>query len=67
MPACFIAGEEDAKYRREAQAMAASVPDGRAVLVPEAGHAVHLERPDEFARIVVEFLGAHQPAAARST
>ena len=67
MPACFIAGEEDAKYRREAEAMAASVPHGRAVLVPEAGHAVHLERPDEFHRTVLEFLRAHRPAPVGST
>ena len=66
-PACFIAGEEDAAYGEAAKAMAAAVPDGRAVTVPLAGHAVHLEQPETFQRTVLDFLGAHEPAPVRAT
>ena len=67
MPACFIAGEEDPRYREMAEAMAATVPHGRAVRVPEAGHAVHLEQPAEFQRTVLGFLRSSHQAAARAT
>lgn len=58
VPTLLIAGALDEKYRGLAHSMAASMPHARAVIVPEAGHAVHLERPDEFARAVGEFLDA---------
>jgi 2-succinyl-6-hydroxy-2,4-cyclohexadiene-1-carboxylate synthase len=64
MPVCFITGEDDAKYTDLAQSMAGTVQDGRAVVVPKAGHAVHLEQPDIFHATVREFLNAHSPAQA---
>jgi pimeloyl-ACP methyl ester carboxylesterase len=39
--------------------MAAAIgPTARVAVVPGAGHAVHLERPDETAALVEEFLAA---------
>jgi pimeloyl-ACP methyl ester carboxylesterase len=32
-------------------------PDGRLVTLPDTGHFVHIERPDEVAGLVLEFLG----------
>ncbi|MFL5826124.1 MAG: alpha/beta fold hydrolase, partial [Thermoleophilaceae bacterium] len=55
-PVLAVAGELDEHYVRAAERIAAIVPDGRAELVAGAGHAAHLERPDEFARILAAFL-----------
>jgi 2-succinyl-6-hydroxy-2,4-cyclohexadiene-1-carboxylate synthase len=52
----LIAGELDVKYRALAGEMRALLPDARAVIVPGAGHAVHLEQPQAFAKNVLEFL-----------
>jgi 2-succinyl-6-hydroxy-2,4-cyclohexadiene-1-carboxylate synthase len=64
MPVCFIAGEDDAKYAEVAQSMTVAIPEGRAVVTPNAGHAVHLEQPDIFHATVREFLNAYSPAQA---
>jgi 2-succinyl-6-hydroxy-2,4-cyclohexadiene-1-carboxylate synthase len=53
----LIAGELDVKYRALAHQMAARLSNARAVIVPSAGHAVHLEQPQSFAKNVLEFLG----------
>jgi pimeloyl-ACP methyl ester carboxylesterase len=37
--------------------MADISPDGRAEIVEDAGHAAQLQRPDEVARLIEEFLG----------
>ena len=54
-PLLYIAGERDAKYRALAEGLAA---DGlaEARIVEGAGHNVHLEAPDRFAREVSAFL-----------
>lgn len=57
MPVLLIAGALDTKYAALARAMAAEIPGARAEIVPDAGHAVHLERPEAFAGIVAAFLG----------
>ncbi len=56
MPALLMAGELDPKYRDLAEKMAARMPDARVALVPGAGHATHLEAPDDFAGLVDCFL-----------
>jgi 2-succinyl-6-hydroxy-2,4-cyclohexadiene-1-carboxylate synthase len=63
MPALLIAGEEDAAYAETAKALAAAAPDGRAVIEAEAGHAVHLERPEAFQHTVLGFLRTHHGAS----
>jgi len=55
-PALLLAGALDEKYVSIVQEMAALMPRARAVIVPDAGHAVHLERPDAFMQAVTEFL-----------
>ena len=49
MPVTILAGERDEKYRALATAMAGRIPGARAVVVPGAGHALHLECPDVIA------------------
>lgn len=62
-PCLFIAGADDHGYAHEARRLAAAVPDGRFELVPRAGHAAHLERP----QAVAGLLGAHLKGAARGS
>ena len=52
MPVALIAGERDVKFTSLAREMAARIPAASVTIVPGAGHAVHLERPDA----VVELL-----------
>jgi pimeloyl-ACP methyl ester carboxylesterase len=36
--------------------MLASLPNARSAIIPDAGHAVHLEQPQAFIENVLEFL-----------
>jgi pimeloyl-ACP methyl ester carboxylesterase len=54
-PALLIVGALDEKFCRIGSTMAAAMPRARLAVVPGAGHPVHLERPDEFNRLVVGF------------
>ncbi|MEI7554404.1 2-succinyl-6-hydroxy-2,4-cyclohexadiene-1-carboxylate synthase [Candidatus Chlorohelix sp.] len=56
MPILLIAGELDLKFCAIAQQMRELIPQSRLEIVQEAGHAVHLEKPDEFDRLVLDFL-----------
>ena len=56
IPTLLIAGALDAKFTAQAQAMAAALPQARAEIVPNAGHNVHLEQPDLYSRLVLDFL-----------
>jgi pimeloyl-ACP methyl ester carboxylesterase len=39
--------------------IARRVPNNEIVIVPEAGHSIHWERPDFYNRTVLEFIGRH--------
>jgi 2-succinyl-6-hydroxy-2,4-cyclohexadiene-1-carboxylate synthase len=56
LPVLAIAGARDDGYVREARRMAETAPKGRAAIVEGAGHAAHLQRPEEVARLIGEFL-----------
>jgi 2-succinyl-6-hydroxy-2,4-cyclohexadiene-1-carboxylate synthase len=55
-PCTFVAGQLDHGYVASARRLAASVPNGRVVVVQRAGHTVHQERPDAFARLLLAHL-----------
>jgi 2-succinyl-6-hydroxy-2,4-cyclohexadiene-1-carboxylate synthase len=56
-PVLLLAGGADGKFSALARRMAAAIgPTARVVLLDGAGHAAHLERPDETAILVREFL-----------
>lgn len=61
MPVLLLAGDLDTKYCELAHEMATVLPQCRARVVPEAGHAVHLEQPAAFDEVVHDFLQAHAP------
>jgi 2-succinyl-6-hydroxy-2,4-cyclohexadiene-1-carboxylate synthase len=55
-PTLIIAGALDTGYVETAEAMREAMPNARLAVVPHAGHAVHLEQPQAFQRLVLEFL-----------
>lgn len=65
MPALIVAGELDPKYVAIGQALAAALPHAQLLRVPEAGHAVHVERPERFAGAVLDFLNGVPSADGR--
>ena len=59
LPLLAIAGARDDGYVRAAKRMAQTAPHGRAAIVEDAGHAAQLQRPEEVARLLTEFLDEH--------
>jgi 2-succinyl-6-hydroxy-2,4-cyclohexadiene-1-carboxylate synthase len=53
-PATLVVGERDARYRKLAERMAALMPRAEVVVVPAAGHAVHLEAPAIVAQAIAQ-------------
>ena len=51
-PVLLIAGEKDEKYVQVIHKMAKRIPNSRSVIVPEAGHNVHAEQPEEFIALI---------------
>jgi len=45
MPLTVIAGERDGRFAKLGERLVAGAPDARLLVVPGAGHAVHLEAP----------------------
>jgi 2-succinyl-6-hydroxy-2,4-cyclohexadiene-1-carboxylate synthase len=65
-PCTFVAGQLDHGYVASARRLAATVPHGRLEIVLRAGHAVHQERPDAFARVLAAHLAAATAAGVSS-
>jgi len=59
MPVLALAGALDERYCEIAQRIASTVPRGSATVVPDAGHAAHLQRPQAVAALLVDFLDEH--------
>lgn len=66
VPTLLITGVLDTKFTDLAREMAQVLPDATMFTIDDAGHAAHVERPDVFASMVLEFLrGVHaEPAGA---
>jgi 2-succinyl-6-hydroxy-2,4-cyclohexadiene-1-carboxylate synthase len=54
MPVTLSAGERDPKFMAIAYEMAELVPEATVTIVPGAGHAVHLERPDAIVELLLD-------------
>lgn len=54
-PALVLAGELDEKFSRIAWEMVAVMPHAEARIVVGSGHAIHLEQPEIFDTLVIEF------------
>jgi 2-succinyl-6-hydroxy-2,4-cyclohexadiene-1-carboxylate synthase len=59
IPVLAVAGEDDDKYAAVAARMADALPNGRAALIPGAGHAAHMEQPEAFSELLADFLDEH--------
>lgn len=55
-PVLLIAGSLDQKFVAINESMAKRIPAARLEIVEHTGHAVHVEEPDFFGRIVSEFI-----------
>ena len=56
-PALVLGGEKDgANFPSMAKHLAESIPGAKLVVVPDAGHVLHLERPEIFNRELLKFL-----------
>lgn len=55
VPVMLVAGALDEKFVALNQRMAAMIPQARLKIVPEAGHAVHLESPGCFESLLRDF------------
>lgn len=55
LPVRLVVGDEDVKFLRIAQGLVATLRDGALDVIPQAGHAAHLEQPEAFARIARDF------------
>ncbi|MEX2527814.1 MAG: 2-succinyl-6-hydroxy-2,4-cyclohexadiene-1-carboxylate synthase [Gemmatimonadota bacterium] len=56
LPALLVTGNLDPKFGAIAANMAVSLPEARHLTVAGAGHAVHLEAPNEWLRRILPFL-----------
>ncbi|MEV8634105.1 alpha/beta fold hydrolase [Streptosporangium sp. NPDC051023] len=57
VPVLVVVGDQDRVTGvAESQAIAAAVPGARLAVIPGAGHLANQERPEEFNRLVLEFL-----------
>jgi pimeloyl-ACP methyl ester carboxylesterase len=61
VPVTLICGGRDAKFTGLASQMAALIPRAEVVIVPGAGHAVHLERPDAVVAELQRVVPADEP------
>lgn len=55
-PTLLLAGELDQKFKVIANQMATYLPHATVVIVPDAGHTIHLEQPQAFQEHVLQFL-----------
>jgi pimeloyl-ACP methyl ester carboxylesterase len=53
LPVTLVAGDRDPKYVDLARRMAERIAGAEVVVVPGAGHAVHLEDPDAVAALLI--------------
>ena len=62
VPTLIVAGEKDQVYPPElARGMASRIPGAELATMKGAGHLANLEQPDEFNRILLDFLKRNSP------
>lgn len=59
-PVLLISGELDTKYTEINKAMKLKLPDARHNTISQCGHNVHLEKPELFTKLVIDFLTTHE-------
>jgi 2-succinyl-6-hydroxy-2,4-cyclohexadiene-1-carboxylate synthase len=56
VPALVLAGANDHKFTTIGERLADAMPNATLAVVPDAGHAAHIEQPDATARLIAEWL-----------
>ncbi len=67
IPCTFVAGQLDHGYVASARRLASTLTNGRLEIVPRAGHTVHQERPDAFARVLTAHLAMARAIGASAS
>ena len=67
IPCTFVAGQLDHGYVATARRLANTLPNGRLEIVPRAGHSVHQERPEAFARLLTAHLAMARAVGASAS
>jgi pimeloyl-ACP methyl ester carboxylesterase len=57
VPVLVVVGDEDAPCRKPSDFLKRVLPDASLHVIPQTGHCVNLENPDEFNRLCMNFLG----------
>jgi pimeloyl-ACP methyl ester carboxylesterase len=52
LPTALVAGERDHKFRDIAERMSARIDGAATALIPNSGHAAHLENPPALAALI---------------
>jgi proline-specific peptidase len=65
-PVLILHGAESAIPLEAMQAWVNALPNARLQSVPDAGHYLHVDRPEVFFPVALEFLGGRSPAGALS-
>ena len=61
-PVLAVAGGLDTTFiNAVSQHIGANAPDGRAVVIPDVSHMIGMERPDELAGLIADFLAPYRP------
>lgn len=55
VPALILTGELDIQYIEHGKRLAAAIPNARLEIIPNAGHAIHLEQPETIVREITAF------------
>jgi hypothetical protein len=64
-PVLIVHGGSGAIPTEAMHAWTAALPDARLMVIPDAGHYLHVDRPDVFFPAALEFLRGSWPAGAR--
>jgi pimeloyl-ACP methyl ester carboxylesterase len=56
VPVLVVVGANDTPFLTASDYMAKKIPGARKLVIPDAGHAVNIDRPEEFNRAVLEFI-----------
>jgi pimeloyl-ACP methyl ester carboxylesterase len=62
IPTLILVGDGDIPdVHAHAGAIEAGIPGSKRVIIPETGHLMYLEKPEEFSRAVIAFIDANSP------
>ena len=56
VPSLVVVGSEDKPFLAASDYMAAKIPGAQKVVIPGAGHAANIDRPEEFNAALLRFL-----------